>query len=424
MNETEYWLWLTMVFGVGSRRIWEAMCLYETAGEAYEELSSGMTLLRLNDTDREKVRNTDISRASKLIEECAGKGISVIGYGSGEYPPQLRHIANPPAVLYYKGDISCLRGTRTVTAVGTRNASEYGLRAASCICGELASNGIVIVSGFALGTDITAQLAGADIGRPTACVLGCGIDVDYPRGNIQYRDHIIASGGVFISEYPPGTPPHSQNFPARNRILAALGRAAVVFEASIRSGSLITANLAVDHGRELFCLPPADIMSDAYSGNCELLRNGARLLLGSRDILDCFRIGGNIDSEIKDEIHPTMRRFGFSYSEDERQKALMDMFENAGVKAGTAGLSTETKNNRHRDKLPEKQPAPARVIITDDMPELHKQIIGLLKDGPVHADVLAQKLEGGVQELMTALTELEIEGAVRSLPGKMYEIME
>jgi len=418
VEDTKYWLWLTMVFGIGSRRIWEAMSLFSSAREAYDVLTGDRSKLRLNDKETENIAGTDISAAEQIIESCAEKNISVIGYDSADYPPQLRHIAVPPAVLYYKGSISCLKGTRTVTAVGTRKASPYGLRVTARICSELAQNGVIIVSGFALGTDITSQIAAADMGRPTACVLGCGIDVDYPRGNIRFRDHILETGGVFISEYPPGTPPHSRNFPNRNRILAALGRAAVVFEASQKSGSLITANMASDQGREVFCLPPADIMSEAWSGNCHLLRNGAVPLLSSQDILDCFRIGGSNDKEIRREAAES---FGMPKPViSDSREMLSELFAELDVSIGAADIEAPVKSVKVPVKKAQKSSEPAKLPV--GLTDIQKKIAEMLTDGPVHADMIAQKLGMDAAVLMTELTELEIMGAVTSLPGKMFEI--
>ena len=417
MNETKYWVWLSMVFGVSSRRIWEVMKFFQNAGEAYELLRSGELALKLSDSENERLRKTDISVAERVIENCGNKDIKVVGYGDALYPPQLRYIANPPAALYYKGSISCLKGTRSVTAVGTRRASAYGMKIASQICRELALRGIVIISGFAVGTDITAQLAAADAGRPSACVLGCGIDVNYPRDNFRYREHIIETGGVFVSEYPPGTQPHSGNFPTRNRILAALGRVAVVFEASAKSGSLITANLAVDQGRELFCLPPADITNNAYSGNVQLLRQGASMLLSAQDIIDCFRIGGANDNEIRLDLNKDGAAFGVPDISVRRPKLREERLADINV---TKGITETDKAVEEQKPVQEKQNAPD----LSELDEQQRMIAEMLSDGALHADIIAQRSGLDAASLMAELTELEISGYIRSLPGKMFELIQ
>lgn len=401
MKYTKYWLWLTMVFGAGSRRIWECMSLFETPDEAYYELRSGSSPVRLNESERNAVASTPLELAEELLAECEKKGIRVADYSSEEYPPQLRHIMTSPAILYYKGDIGCLSGTRTVTTVGARKAGEYSLRVTERVCYELAECGVVIVSGFAVGVDITSHLSAALKGRPTACVLGCGVDVDYPRENFKYRDRIIEAGGVFISEYPPGTPPYSANFPKRNRILAALGRAAVVFEASAKSGSLITASLAAEQGREVYCLPPADIYDPAYSGNAMLICEGAVPFFGTDDILSGFGYGTPLYSEIMAEAYSML-------DGDDKQ---LRVHESKPVKK--IGESFRAK----KDAEPENSPEKAEILLSG----VQKDIADALSEGALHADALAQRLGLDPSELMTELTEMELIGAVKSLPGKIYE---
>lgn len=435
MEDTVYWVWLNMIFGVGSRRIWQLMNLYESAHEAYNGLITDELGLNLSDKESRNIRSVSLSEAEEHITGCAEKGISIAGYSDSDYPARLRHIKNPPAVLYYKGNIGCLNGTRTVTAVGTRNASEYGIAAAHRICRELAVNNVVIVSGFALGTDITAHMAAADEGRPTACVLGCGVDVDYPKGNLGYRERILSSGGVFISEFPPGTRAFAPNFPKRNRILAALGYVTVVFEASMKSGSLITAGLAAEHGRDVFVLPPADIFSSSFSGNSQLLREGAGLLLDYRCVMDCFRIGGVLDSEIRSEETPRLSTFGEkpikTVTLPPAEKALKDA-ENPKISrvsrvsrtdAGTTDNNYEKKRAAAENERASHEDTAAAQAETEELTDIEKLICGLLAEGSMHADTIAQKLDIDASELMVELTELELFGVIRSLPGKLFELV-
>lgn len=421
MDEKKYWLWLSMIFGAGSRRIWEAMRLFDKAEDCFNALTSGSLDDKLDDKEIDAVHSTGIDKAEKLIEYCNANGIKTVCYNDDEYPPQLRHILNPPAVLYYRGNISCLKGTRTVTSVGARKASDYSLKAASQICRELAKCGVVIVSGFAIGIDIASHLAAAEINRPTACVLGCGVDVDYPKGNFSCRDTILNNGGVFISEYPPGAAPHSHHFPMRNRILAALGRVTMVFEASEKSGSLITAGMALRQGREVFCLPPADIFSDDFSGNIAFLRDGAQMLFSSKDVLDCFRIGGILDKEIRKNMIKGISSFGVAELAPTKKKSS----ENNEAKPENRKKTNVKKAEKTEQKSPE--PEYTEKMIRENvifaLEPVQRRIAQLLEDnGALHADDIAQRLEMNASELMTELTELELSGIVKSLPGKMFEI--
>lgn len=427
MNNMKYWVWLSMIFGTGSRRIWEAMRLFENAEEAYEEISSGSLNDRLDDKELRNVKNIGINKAVEHIEYCQKLGISIAGYGDAEYPPQLRHILNPPAVLYYKGNISCLKMKRTVVSVGARKAGDYSIYACNRICQDLAKCGVIIVSGFALGIDITSHLAAVSMNRPTACVLGCGVDVDYPKDNFRYREAILANGGVFVSEFPPGTPPHSQNFPKRNRILAALGKVTVVFEASMKSGSLITASLALENGREVFCLPPADIFTRSFSGNIAFLRDGASPLYSAADIMNCFRIGGANESEILSEAYSNpgdISGFGIGELEPKRKRfdgSKKSVHKNTSEKQ----RKSDVINNQESSAVEIEEKAPKNIKngeFYDSLSDIQKKIVDLISGKTVHADIIAQQLEIDPSEVTVELTELEILGVIKALPGKMFEI--
>ncbi len=423
MDDKKYWIWLAMVFGVGNRRIWDIVNIYGDAEDTYSALVSGGDGISLAQTERRNIKNVSLEQAQKYVEQCAGKGISIIGYGSREYPPQLRNIFNPPVILHYKGNIACLTGTRTITAVGTRTPSAYGADSAYKICRQLAGDGFVIVSGFAVGTDIAAHMAAADSRRPTACILGCGIDVDYPKPNIRFREKILENGGVFVSEYPPGTSPYSQNFPKRNRIMAALGRLTIVFEASLKSGSLITANMAADCGRDVFVLPPADIFGNSYSGNIALLRDGAQALYGTGEIIECFSIGGTLDAEVRADRYSCMGVTMNDYEDDDYEDSSIDEIKKSGK-------SGRKRNQPEKKDVEEKSDSAVSAdetesAVTAELPELNEvqqRIYSALSGEKVHIEVLAQTLETDPAGLMTELTELEILGVVRQLPGKTFEL--
>lgn len=423
VNETKYWIWLTMIFGVGSRRIWEAMRLFETAEEAYQELSSGAFSDRLSDDERRSISAVDIDKAVEHINLCSGKGISIAGYSDPEYPPQLRHILNPPPVLYYKGNLRCLCGTKTVASVGARKSSPYSINAAERICRELALNGVTVISGFAVGIDIASHLAAVYVNRPTACILGCGIDVDYPRENFRFREEIIANGGVFLSEFPLGTSPLPGNFPKRNRILAALARVTIVFEASRRSGSLITASLALEQGRDIFCLPPADIFSEQFSGNVMLLRDGAYALYSAADVMDCFRLGGANDSEIRNDNYRGISTFGVGElvpirknprkTDTEKKKKLKP----ADDKTDAAADAPTVPEFHDEAEKPETKDIPR-----EELTELQNRIIDEILAGTAHADAIAAEISVDAVQVSSEITELELLGILRMLPGNTYEI--
>lgn len=399
-----------MVFRDSARKLWELMGLYESAEEACSEIISGSHRIKLSEKEKNNVKAYSFGAAEKHFEDCTSKGVGIAAYSDIDYPNQLRFIADPPAVLYYKGNIGCVSGSRTVVSVGTRTASEHSIETCRRVCTSLADSGYVIVSGFALGIDIASHRAAAECGMPTACVLGCGVDINYPKENFKYRDMILSSGGVFISEYPPGTSAFKGNFPKRNRIMTGIGRAVMVFEAPESSGSMITARLAAEHGRELFVLPPADIFSGSFGGNIKLLREGAIPLMSVSDIYEYFKAGGEIDNAVMSDAfdYVKLAKTGAaSVSPLPKRPAVRKNSKNTEI---FAPVVTEEKHERPNEDL----------ILN----EIQKQALELLKKhGKMHADAIGAKLKADPVSIVSELTELEIMGFIKSHIGGIYEFV-
>ena len=203
------------------------------------------------------------------------------------FPELLRAIKNPPSTMYYKGNLN-LCDTPCLAVVGARKATPYGKWAAYHIAKRAAEHGVTIVSGMASGIDSCGHMGALDAGGNTIAVLGCGPDICYPRTNRDLMNR-IARAGLILSEYPPGSPPLQGQFPARNRIISGLSYGVLVAEASLRSGSLITAGLALDQGREVFAVP-GNIDSIYSIGTNKLIQDGAIPLSDVDDILDLLGI--------------------------------------------------------------------------------------------------------------------------------------
>lgn len=199
-----------------------------------------------------------------------------------DYPPLLKEIIDPPLALFYRGDLSLLRQP-AVAVVGSRRASPYGVNAARQLAREVASAGIVVVSGLARGIDAAAHEATLASSARTIAVLGTGIDVVYPRSHKRLT-HDIEERGLVVSEFAPGTPPLAQNFPIRNRVISGLSLGVVIVEATSRSGSLITARTAAEQGREVFAVP-GSIFNTRAEGTHRLIQYGAKLVHDVDDIL-------------------------------------------------------------------------------------------------------------------------------------------
>jgi len=209
--------------------------------------------------------------------------MGIISQEDADYPDSLRNIQSPPPILFYRGNLSCLRG-KCISVVGARNASVQGIDATRTICADLSRNGATIVSGFAMGIDAAAHEGCIEGGSPTVAVLGCGLDVDYPAENAALRERIIAHNGLLLSEYPPGVRANRFVFQARNRLISGLSRALLMMESRIQSGSMVTVHHALDQGREVYAYPGIP-GTEWAQGAHQLLREGANFFTSAQDVL-------------------------------------------------------------------------------------------------------------------------------------------
>lgn len=225
--------------------------------------------------------------------------------GSSRYPSLLAEIPDPPRILWVRGDLS-ICDKSVVAIVGARAASREAIAAAEAIAGDLARAGIVVASGLARGVDAAAHIGALDAGGTTVAVLGTGIDRVYPAQNADLHER-IAAHGLLLTEFPPGTPPRMGHFPRRNRIISGLSRGVLVVEAAEKSGSLITARLAADQGRDVMAMPGLTA-GGRNRGAHALLKDGAKLVESAVDILQELGIGGGISAggEIPETVEFTV----------------------------------------------------------------------------------------------------------------------
>ena len=262
--------------GVGSGRLREAIRKEGGAIDAVRALAAE-AWPKLTEGERQRVAGW----ARRAIQTIQRDGVHVLHEASPAYPERLRHLADPPCVLFARGRLDLLQGP-SVAVVGTRNASEYGRAMAARIAGAISAAGTVVISGLARGIDGAAHRA-AGASR-TVGVLGCGIDVVYPR---QHRDLQMRIGrdGLLLTEVVPGGAPAAHNFPRRNRILAALAEGVVVIDAPQRSGALITARMALELGRPVFVVP-GPVTDRRSEGGNGLIRDGAALVTSAAEVLE------------------------------------------------------------------------------------------------------------------------------------------
>lgn len=240
------------------------------------------------------------------------KSIDVIRPGMHEYPAALREINGYPKQLYYIGDIRILK-KRCVAVVGSRNANQYGRNTAVAIANKLTKKDVAVVSGMAKGIDTCAHRGALDADGYTVAVLGCGVDVCYPEENEKLKK-MIEEKGLVLSEYPPGTRPRTFNFPQRNRIISGLSEMTIVVQARNNSGALITAELAAEQGREV-CAVPGNIDSQYNLGNNKLIKDGARPITSTHDVLEALGLDVIDDEAAKKLLSDTEQLIFFMLAE-------------------------------------------------------------------------------------------------------------
>ena len=278
---------LNKIEGVGSQKLALLMAHFDSSEKAWGAPLAELIGAGLSENLAGKIISERNSiNLDKEWEELEKEGISVISLEDPAYPNLLKEIHNPPYILYAKGDLSLLNSTM-IAVVGSRKSTEYGSRVASSFGRELANSGITVVSGLALGIDAIAHAGALEAKGKTVAVLGNGLDEKsiHPRSNFELSQEIIRSGGLLLSESPAGTSPLPGSFPARNRIMAGMSLGTLVVEAALDSGSLITANLALDFNREVFAVP-GPIFHLQSQGPHMLLRKGAKLAASVSDILE------------------------------------------------------------------------------------------------------------------------------------------
>ncbi len=408
-TEKDCWIWLTLAFGAANSHKWAVLSHYKSVVEACEKITSGdYTYILPNDL--RYVRSAGMNQAVKLSKLCEERGIEIATFSDPLFPDRLREIYNPPALLYYRGDISGIDDSVVITAVGTRHPSEYSVNVGSRICSELAGRGVIIASGFAVGLDSVAHRSAIKAGGRTIAVLPCGISYDYPKENADAKETIVAKGGAIISEYPPDAKATTLGFRARNRILSGIGLGTLIIQCAPHGGPLSTASFALSQGKDIFCVPPHDLYDEAYGGVIGLLRDGAKPVFGSEDVINEY-IG----------LYPHKLRAGA-----EVPKPAMPVSSD-----GEPSKKRPSKRPA-KDKSPEKpdtppNPAefsPAAMVYGDPacLFGTKKEIYDfILSHGEVHIDEISLGIPD-VAEVEAFVTELELDGLISSLPGNRLKI--
>lgn len=297
----KYEYWLACVKGISARKKILLRNQVKTAEELYYIEETQLEKFEfLNEKDRNTIQQAGKQgNPEKEYGEMFEKGIRFIPWFSEEYPKQLKYIPDYPYAIYVKGNLP-KEGTRRAAVIGARRCTPYGEKYAVEFARTLAGLGVEIISGMARGIDGMGHRGALLGGGKTYAVLGCGVDVCYPKEHIGLYVDILEQGGGILSEFPPGTAPLAQHFPARNRIISGLSDAVLVMEAGEKSGSLITVDMALEQGRDVYALP-GPVNSPLSDGCNRLIRQGAGILLSPEALAEEWGLGGK-DVQLRGEV--------------------------------------------------------------------------------------------------------------------------
>ncbi len=378
-----YWLWLASRPGMTEREKMAVLLHFGSPEDCYyADAAAFRGIGNLSKSALEALCNKDLQEAEAIVAACEKKKIHILTLGDEAYPSMLRNIIDPPLVLYYRGVLPDFDRELAIGIVGTRKASAYGLSTARKLGRQIAAYGGLVVSGMAEGIDAMAIWGALDAGKTAVGVLGNGVDRVYPRCNRElYRK--MEQKGCLISEYPPGTAPDRWNFPKRNRIISGLSCGVLVVEAPQKSGALITARQALEQGRDVFVVP-GNIGISTCEGSNALLKDGAALVTSGWDVVGEY--AARYPDKIQKEIPPA------------RQADDKIVVDNA-----MPTLYSDLEN------------------IAADLSDTEREVLAVIGTQEQLIDTVIAKTGLSSQDVLAALTMLEVSGYVTTRPGGWVE---
>ena len=393
-DDTIYIAGLQSLYNVGAthvRRFIEDFGSPYDAWDAVKRVENLKPYTHISNTDKRAIASSaKDEKLDYIIHKIDEYKMDVTTFLDKDFPSILNHIYNPPAILFMRGNRALLdKRLNRIALVGARRCSLYGRNVARMLGKELGKYSTIIVSGGARGIDTHGHeglLASLGYG---IVVMGCGLDIVYPRENTKLFDRILQNNGLLVSEYPPGTPPSAKHFPARNRIISGLSRGVIVVEAKASSGSLITADMAVSEGRDVFVVP-CNLLDHTADGNKFLMRNGAFVLTGYEDIVKEYHLTLRDMYSTKEKLSPPNKRDTMGVKDSNEMV-------NHGQGVDTQGLSMLSFNVD-------------RSLILSEIP--HDRCITV-------SDIL-KATSIPLQQLQPLLLELEMEGAIEHQPPRGY----
>ena len=367
-DELRYWLALTFIKDIGPVTCKRLLSAFGSPQKIFEaRLNELNDIEDIGESRAEKIlKFNSWNRVEKEIRAINLKNIRILKYTDKEYPVPLRQIDDSPVILYTKGNF-IEEDKYAIAIVGSRRMTDYGRKVAETIAFEIASRGLTVISGMARGIDTSSHKGALKAGGRSIAVLGCGIDRPYPPENVKLLESLSDSGCV-ISEFPIGTPPNKENFPRRNRLISGLSMGVLVVEATDNSGSLITAQYALEQGKEVFAVP-GNIISKNSEGTNNLIKNGAKLVQKTDDILE--------------ELSPVL-------------KDILKSDKNFPERNFPLNID--------------------RLEITDE----EKAICKIIGNDSKHIDIIARESGMSPAELSGILLNLEMKGIIKQIEGKRF----
>ncbi len=393
-DDTIYIAGLQSLYNVGAthvRRFIEDFGSPYDAWEAVKRVENLKPYTHISNTDKRAIASSaKDEKLDYIIHKIDEYKMDVTTFLDKDFPSILNHIYNPPAILFMRGNRALLdKRLNRIALVGARRCSLYGRNVARMLGKELGKYSTIIVSGGARGIDTHGHEGLLSSQGYGIVVMGCGLDIVYPRENTKLFDRILQNNGLLVSEYPPGTPPSAKHFPARNRIISGLSRGVIVVEAKASSGSLITADMAVSEGRDVFVVP-CNLLDHTADGNKFLMRNGAFVLTGYEDIVKEYHLTLRDMYSTKEKLSPPNKRDTMGVKDSSQMV-------NHGQGVDTQGLSMLSFNVD-------------RSLILSEIP--HDRCITV-------SDIL-KATSIPLQQLQPLLLELEMEGAIEHQPPRGY----
>ncbi|MCI8303467.1 MAG: DNA-processing protein DprA [Lawsonibacter sp.] len=397
MAEVTYWLWLTTRKGLGAVGALTVLDHFITPERAYYGEREDYEPLPLSDFAKEALLDKSLDEPNRILGECDRLSMRIMTFQDADYPQRLRQIADPPAVLYIKGRTFRFDEEAAIGVVGTRSPAQASRQRAERFGMELAANGALVVSGIAEGIDSCAVRGALKGGGPVVCLLAGGADLHFPKENRFLYDDVAAVGAL-ISEYPPGTPHKGSHFNPRNRILSGLCLGVLAVECGPSSGTMLTVNHALDQGREVYAVPIGLDERCARGTNALIRDYKARLVEKATDILEDFA-----------ELYPAK----LAHLAPLSQQVLQARLSQPDRPREREEQTRERTHAPGRERIPQAQ---QKSRFTDD--EL--SVLAAAADRARSADELVEQTQIPAKRVLSALTMLQIQGAVEERPGRRF----